>query len=478
MIRGAPVETSQILLERNSATARPLSRLFKLNFWGDLRDDTHGVLAIYVTLMMTLFLGTGILAVDFGRMAVLRTQMQNAADAAATAAAARLNGIPGSRNNATTAANAFTANSSLPTGSGDLAVQTLSFFSAFDADTGIGVAATEDADAVIVQVTITPQVIDLILAPLIDLLNPPTGPAPTNAQLSAVATARFAPIICNATPFMVCDPAEGGDTSLSLSSIGNIGKQLLIKQAGGGGSLAPGQFGLLCTAGGDCGASDIGDALASELDGACTATEEGDVETAPGAKTNQIRDGVNARFDIVTGQSPAQNIGVYPRDTSIADGSSVFMGNGVYDVDAYWSAKHSGDSLPVDLSGASRYQIYLYELGEVYARNGLQTRYPINGALPAGFTVITPPATDLPTGGAPSSTPSTNIKRRVVQVAVLRCIAQDVKGSGTFSTNGRYVETFVTEGMPNVKDDLFGEIINPINESNSANFHANVFLLN
>ena len=458
-------------------TVKLQCNIFRSSFWADLRDDTRGVLAIYVVLMLTLFLGTGILAVDFGRMAVLRTQMQNAADAAATAAAARLNGIPGARNNATAAANAFTANSSLPTGSGDLAIQNLSFFSSYDADTGTGVAATEDADAVIAQVTIAPQIIDLILAPLIDLLNPPTGKAPTNAQLTAVSTARFAPIVCNATPFMVCDPAEGGDTSLSLASTSNIGKQLLIKQAGGGGSLAPGQFGLLCTAGGDCGASDIGDALASELDGACVATEEGDVETAPGAKTNQIRDGVNARFDIITGQAPAQNVVIYPKDTSIADGSSVFMGNGVFDASAYWSSNHSGDALPADLSSASRYQIYLYELGETYARNGLQTRYPIPSDLPAGFTTITPPSADIPASGVPSSTPSTNIKRRVVQVAVLRCVAQDVKGSGTFSTNGRYVETFVTEGMPNVSDDLFGEIIHPIDESNSANFHANVFLL-
>ena len=70
--------------------------VFQISFWKNFRDDTRGVLAIYVVLTLTLFLGTGILAVDFGRLTVLRTQMQNAADAAATAAAARL--IPTSVN--------------------------------------------------------------------------------------------------------------------------------------------------------------------------------------------------------------------------------------------------------------------------------------------------------------------------------------------------------------------------------------------
>lgn len=447
------------------------------DFFRKLRDDTRGVLAIYVVLVLTLFLATGVLAIDFGRLAVLRTQMQNAADSAALAAASRLTGVPGAQANATTAANAFVATSSLPTGTGTLSIATLSFFSSYDTATATGVTASEDATAVIAQITMTAQTIDLILAPLIDLLNPPTGAAPTSAQLTATATAQYAPIICNATPFMVCDPAESGDTSLSLSSSANAGKQLLIKQKGGGGSFAPGNFGLLCTVAGDCGASAIGAALADELSNTCKTADGDDVETAPGSKTNQIRNGVNTRFDIVTNSAPAQNIIAYEKDSTIESGSSTFIGDGVWDASTYWSTNHSGASLPGDISNPSRYQVYLYELGEPFASNGFQTRYPAPDTLPTGFTLITPPAADVPAAGVPTSTASTDIKRRVVQVAVLRCTEQNVQGSGTYSTNGRYVETFITEGMPNVSDDLYGEIIAPLNEFTSDNFHANIFLL-
>ena len=456
---------------------KPYKNVTMAEFLRNLRDDTRGVLAIYVALVLTLFLATGVLAIDFGRLAVLRTQMQNAADAAAIAAASKLTGAPGARANATTAANAFVATSSLPIGGGNLSIDTLSLFSSYDTATATGVTATEDATAIIAQVTMTTQTINLILAPLIDLLDPPTGAAPTSAQLIATATAQYSPIICNVTPFMVCDPAEGGDPSLSLSNSANIGKQLLIKQKGGGGAFAPGNFGLLCTISGDCGASAIGDALADELSNTCKTTDAVDVETAPGSKTNQIRNGVNTRFDIVTNSAPAQNIIAYEKDSTIESGSSTFIGDGVWDASAYWATNHSGDALPADISNPSRYQVYLYELGEPFASNGFQTRYPAPDPLPTGFTLITPPAADVPAAGVPTSTPSTDIKRRVVQVAVLRCVEQNVQGSGTYSTNGRYVETFITEGMPNVSDDLYGEIIAPLNAFTSDNFHANVFLL-
>ena len=52
--------------------------------------DKRGAVAIYIAMVSLLLLGSGVLAIDCGRMAVLRTQMQNAADAAALAGAVEL----------------------------------------------------------------------------------------------------------------------------------------------------------------------------------------------------------------------------------------------------------------------------------------------------------------------------------------------------------------------------------------------------
>ena len=59
--------------------------------------DQRGIVALYAALFAALILGMGVLSIDVGRVVVLRTQLQNAADAAATAAAAQLDGRAGAR---------------------------------------------------------------------------------------------------------------------------------------------------------------------------------------------------------------------------------------------------------------------------------------------------------------------------------------------------------------------------------------------
>src|SRR3546814_14692210 len=57
-----------------------------------LRSEQGGI-AAYAGIFMTLALGGAALAVDFGRLAVLRTQMQDSADAGALARATQLVGL-------------------------------------------------------------------------------------------------------------------------------------------------------------------------------------------------------------------------------------------------------------------------------------------------------------------------------------------------------------------------------------------------
>ena len=63
----------------------------------DLRDNEDGAVLIYVTMISVVMLGMGVLAIDAARLFDLNTQLQNAADAAALAAASKLAGTAGSR---------------------------------------------------------------------------------------------------------------------------------------------------------------------------------------------------------------------------------------------------------------------------------------------------------------------------------------------------------------------------------------------
>ncbi len=81
--------------------------------------------------------------------------------------------------------------------------------------------------------------------------------------------------------------------------------------------------------------------------------------------------------------------------------------------------------------------------------------------------------------GVPSQTVAANgYERRLVEVAVLQCAAEGVKGSHTYPTNGNFLELFLT---PNVDEDpagnIYGEIVRPLSASNDPNFHANVKLV-
>src|SRR5258708_40275464 len=59
-------------------------------FW----RDTSGIILPYVTLMLVVIIGLAVLALDGARYMSLQTQLQNAADALALAAAAELDRLP------------------------------------------------------------------------------------------------------------------------------------------------------------------------------------------------------------------------------------------------------------------------------------------------------------------------------------------------------------------------------------------------
>ena len=457
-------------------------RKFEVKRVGVRRGEAGGVTA-YSAFFTVFAIGVGALALDVGRMTVLRSQMQDRADAGAMAAAVQLDGRSGAQARATAVAmNAMSQISGIPGDGEVLNVQTVNFYSEFGE---ASVAATGDDDSKFVEVILEPRRVNFFLEPV---LNPSGADHYKNLAARAVAAAN--PFICEAPPLMVCDLGEA-DPTMDLSLESNIGRQIVLKPPPGGSTAwGAGNYGLLALPDGSIGADDIEDALAAVQPEDCYSL---DVTTAPGVKTKKVKDGINARFDLPGGLPyPAPDVINYPKDFDVEASAQVMMGSGDWDIDAYWAAKHGG-SVPMELQqgvrSASRYQVYLYEQGLEFGRSDTdgQTIYPVNGAMPAGYTLVSPAGPSIPVDplnpddpdydGVPSQTVAANgYARRLVQVAVLQCIAEGVKGSHAYPTNGNFVELFITQSVKSKA--IYGEIVSPLTPSNDPDFHANVKLIN
>ncbi len=439
-----------------------------------------GSVAVYSAFLGLIAIGTGALTLDYGRVSVVRSQMQNRADAGAMAAAHQLDGREGAQARATTVAfNAMTQTTSLTSDSANLDVQSVKFYSEIEPDK---VDAAGDEDSRYAEVVLNQRKIDYYLTPILFGSTSTTH----HGNLPASATASSNPFICHAPPLMICDPAEW-DSALDLTLPANIGKQIQLKPPPSGGTAwGPGNYGLLALPDGSIGAGDIEGALAAIEPQDCYTL---DVSTAPGVKTSKIQNGINARFDMPGGlPDPAPNVINYPKDTEIEGDESVAMGSGDWDLAGYWNDRHTG-ALPTELDGASRYQVYLYEQGLEFGRNGKQTVYPIDGALPAGFTTVSPGAADIPeditnpddpdVDGVPSQAVASNgYARRLFKVAVLQCSSLGIKGSHTYPTNGNYVEAFVTQTVADAPaGGIYVEVVRQITTTNEPDFHANVRLV-
>ena len=455
-------------------------RKFEVKGVGAHRGEAGGVTA-YSAFFTVFAIGVGALALDVGRMTVLRSQMQDRADAGAMAAAVQLDGRVGAQTRATAVAmNAMSQTSGISGDGQTLNVQTVNFYSEYGATT---VAATGDEDSRFIEVILEPRRVDFFLEPVV---NPSGGPHYKNLAARAVAGAN--PFICAASPLMICDLGET-DSTMSLALVENVGKQIVLKMSPmSGGAWSPGNYGLLALPDGTSGASSIEGALAAVQPLDCYTLN---VTTAPGVKAKKVRHGINSRFDLDHLAYPAPDVINYPKDVEIEADPTVRMGSGNWPLGGlggYWAAKHSGASLPDDLLGASRYQVYLYELGLQFGRSDTdgQTIYPVVGALPGGYTLISPAGPSIPVDplnpndpdydGVPSNTVAPDgYARRLMKVAVLQCIAEGVQGKHSYPTNGNFVEIFITQAV----DDktIYGELVRPLSPSNDTNFHANVKLV-
>ena len=259
-----------------------LQRLWK-------RSD--GAVAPTVALSLFGLIAAGGLAFDYARLAAMDTELQQAADQAALAAATQLDRSAGSTARATAAIQGADANRlarNLTRFSNDDAgtaveITSITFCSEFDdTDATMADACTEtsvDAQARFVMVTTELRTANYAFTPIVQAVS-------GTSYASAVAGVESA--ICNVAPLMVCAPTPDWPTSA------DIGKGLRLKPFDTHEPWAPGNYGLL----------DFGNGVPAVLNalhgfGLNGCMSQQDTQTEPGVK--EVTDAINTRLDVYDG---------------------------------------------------------------------------------------------------------------------------------------------------------------------------------
>ncbi|MCM8557963.1 pilus assembly protein TadG-related protein [Sphingomicrobium sediminis] len=264
--------------------------------------DTNAAVAPTVGLSLFVLIGAGGIAFDYARMATLDTELQNAADQAALAAASQLDGRAGACARAAAAAAALIQNETRFSNDGaglNIAVATtgesacdatgaVRFYQSYNNTTdAYGAASDADDNANVVEINVTARRLDFALTPLVGSFG--------SGDINASATASLQSAVCKVPPLMMCNPDETS-TNLDFNVANYIGKGLRLVQGGStGGAWKPGNFGYLETGLGP-GANVLEYALgANTPPGPCFGLSG--VTTKTGLQTS-VTDAINTRFDI------------------------------------------------------------------------------------------------------------------------------------------------------------------------------------
>ena len=332
------------------------------------RDPSRqsGAIAVMTILFLIVLIGFAALALDLGRLYVLRTEMQNAVDAAAMAAAAELDYKDHATDDAMVAAKeAFTAHRGrfaekqelLSSDSANLLPPgAFTFYewigSEYDGppptdcnETDDDKCSTEeDNKASYVKVALDPDLLEdegyyrisLFFLPVLSLIIDDDVARTASTKVSAVA-GNGGPILCNLPPLMICNPAEANPADALTP-----GQMVTLKEQGAG-AWQPGNFGYLEPFNEYTGSAnkDLAIGMGSDEPG-CTKPF---VSTITGNVSSYGRYGVNTRFGIYDNSmknaisdaasdagvdldeykkkfAPAPDVIDYPRDNRLTDEAS------------------------------------------------------------------------------------------------------------------------------------------------------------
>ena len=252
-----------------------------------LWSNSDGAVAPTVALSLIGLVAIGGVAFDYAHLASMDTELQQAADQAALAAATQLDGQTGAIARATAAAQSLITNKTLlGSGGGAVTVPTITFCSAFDdskADTATACTATTvDKNAHVAWVQVGGRTAKYALTPIVGLMS--------SGTIGAEAVAGLSSAICKEPPVMMCNP-NSDPSSFNVSSY--IGKGMLLIATSGGGSYAPGNFGFLDVG---AGGSDLQKLMGyGSPPDQCVDVSQPSTET--GALTSVVNE-FNTRFDI------------------------------------------------------------------------------------------------------------------------------------------------------------------------------------
>lgn len=268
------------------------------------KDDESGAIGpLYAVAILTLVAMAGI-GFDYGRVMALDTELQNAADQAALAAATQLDGREGAMVRARNAANntfaTATSNYVNQTrfandGSGrPITSLSFKFYEDYEDDAPVDEVTDDDdgENAHVVEVTVNPRALNYALTPLVGAIR-------DDAIGRAMATIENAS--CNVTPLMVCAPSTDFPT-------GYEGHGVLMEPGPNVGFWEPGVFGYLDLVGG--GANGLRNLLGSNgVQDACVSNDNM-VEAKEGNTTSAAR-ALNTRFDIYEGGLSCEDDGTF-----------------------------------------------------------------------------------------------------------------------------------------------------------------------
>lgn len=258
-----------------------------------LLGSDEGAVAPTIALSLFALIAAGGLAFDYARMASLDTELQNAADQAALAAASQLDGEATACSRAAAAARSMITNLTYLANDGALsgtqvtiadepgcdATGNIRFFQ----DKAKTQAATDDSNAKFVEVEVDPRRADFAFTPIVGALS--------SGDLRAIAFAGLGEAICRVPPLMMCNPDEVNDPDFTIANYIGFGMRLIAND--GGGSYGPGNFGFLDVG---QGANQLRMILGRNGDpGDCASGST--VTTEPGNMVT-LRDALNTRFDM------------------------------------------------------------------------------------------------------------------------------------------------------------------------------------
>jgi Flp pilus assembly protein TadG len=268
-----------------------------------LWSDQSGAIAAVYALALPALIVCGGIAFDYARLAAMDTELQNAADQAALAAATQLDQGATACARASDAAVTLVANSTIFANETSSRAVTVTGVTdcVFDAgekirfwqDKAKSNAATSEANARFVEVTVNARTARYALTPIVGLLN--------SGAIAATAMAGLGSAICKVPPVMICNPDEPTgnlNVNLDFNATSRIGFGLKLVSVGNGNSAwAPGNFGYLDTGSSTSNPNvELREALGwLTAPGDCSSLSG--VQTRTGAGT-PVTQALNTRFDI------------------------------------------------------------------------------------------------------------------------------------------------------------------------------------